>query len=303
MAGWSLRQKTIRRTYQTLGKNLSRDTIRAVDQSLPPFENQFDLSCALLLSQEALAPMSDRAKELHLILMHNARLKMIRHLLPEAQVILDLGGANAPLHRMGYTHDYDKIVLIDLPTEERHKEFQVEIEDGDGKVFLRYEDMTDLKGIESDSVDLVWSGQSIEHVTPEQGMRMCREAFRVLRPGGHFCLDTPNGLVTKLHAATVGAPFVHPDHKIEYSPDQLRAVLTTAGFTIAQEWGVCEMPFTVKNKSFSYDDFMIGGAVSKNINDCYIQFFDGVKLPQSAPRPLPRMRIPGSRTIRRLLGR
>jgi predicted SAM-dependent methyltransferase len=133
--------------------------------------------------------------------------------------------------------------------------------------------MTNLNGIESGSVDLVWSGQSIEHVTEEQGIRMCSEALRVLKPGGRFCLDTPNRLITELHAATVGGGFVHPDHKIEYTPDHLRKILRDSGFDIKEEWGVCEMPLTAISRSFSYDDFVIGGAITKNINDAYIQFF------------------------------
>lgn len=282
MLGWFSRPKdersqAIRNTYKLFGKNLNQTSVDALDKALPPFSQPLDLVCALMLTRDGLDAVSSRAIDLHLFIMHNARLKMIKHLLPPGDVILDLGGANAPLHEMGYPYEFSKVVLIDLPTEERHKDFQVELSGGDGKVFLRYEDMTDLKGIESNTVDLVWSGQSIEHVSPEQGKRMCEEAFRVLRPGGRFCLDTPNGLITRLHAATVGQQFVHPDHKIEYTPDQLRAVLTGAGFSIAQAWGVCEMPITARNQAFTYDDFIVGGAITRNINESYIQFFECVK--------------------------
>lgn len=274
MFGWTERQKTIRNTYRLFGQDLPRKSVETIDKDYSSLEQQFDLASAIMLSKDGLDNLSSRAMDLHLYLMHNARLKMIRHLLPAGEIILDLGGANSPLHKMGYPHEYAKVVLIDLPTEERHKDFQVELDDSDGKVFLRYEDMTDLKGIDSASVDLVWSGQSIEHVSPEQGIRMCKEAFRVLKPGGHFCLDTPNRLVTELHAATIGGGFIHPDHKIEYTPDQLRQVLVDAGFSIKAEWGICEMPLTVKARAFSYHDFLVGGAISHNINDSYVQFFN-----------------------------
>ena len=273
------RQKTVQNVYDLLGRKIDRANAGIVEKSFPAFKDQVDLAYAILLSKDGLDTLSPRASNLHLFLMHNARLKMVRHLLPAGDVILDLGGANAPLHRMGYRHHYSKIVLIDLPIEGRHKDFQVELDDGDGKVFLRYEDMTNLYGIESGSVDLVWSGQSIEHVTEEQGFRMCSEALRVLKPGGRFCLDTPNRLITELHAATVGGGFVHPDHKIEYTPDHLRRVLRDSGFDIKEEWGVCEMPLTAITRSFSYDDFVIGGAITKNINDAYIQFFHCEKPP------------------------
>jgi SAM-dependent methyltransferase len=277
MFGLSPRSKAIHGTYKLFGKELGRDGIASLDKALSQFQNDFDLVNALLLTKDGLDTLLSRADSLHLFIIHNARMKMAKNLLPKGDIILDLGGANSPLYEMGYPHDFSKLVLIDLPTEERHQEFQVELRGGYSKVFLRYEDMTDLKGIESDSIDLVWSGQSIEHVSLEQGERMCKEAFRVLKPGGRFCLDTPNRLITELHTATVGGGFIHPDHKLEYTPEQLRSVLTAAGFSIAEAWGICEMPMTAKNKEFSYEDFIIGGAISRNIDDCYMQFFETMK--------------------------
>lgn len=277
MDSWASRQELVSGVYRLLDKDVPPSEIEGVASSYSFLKRDLDVLSVLLLSKEGFDNVSQGAMDTHLYLMHNARLKMVKHLLPAGDVILDLGGANAPLHHMGYPHDYSKIVLIDLPTEERHKDFQVVLEDTGGRVILRYEDMTDLKGIESDSVDLVWSGQSIEHVTPAQGQRMCQEAYRVLRSGGRFCLDTPNGHISSVHAATVGNQFIHPDHKIEYTPDQLRGLLVDTGFRIAEEWGICEMPMTIKTGVFSYDDFLLGGAITKNINDAYIQFFNCVK--------------------------
>ena len=73
--------------------------------------------------------------------------------------------------------------------------------------------MVDLGRYEDGSFDLVYSGQSIEHVSEAQGEQVAREAFRVLAPGGWFCLDTPNGPVWRLRS---DEPMNH-DHKIEYS--------------------------------------------------------------------------------------
>ena len=46
--------------------------------------------------------------------------------------------------------------------------------------------------------DLVYSGQSIEHVTPSDADIVIKEVARVLRPGGWFALDTPNARVTRV---------------------------------------------------------------------------------------------------------
>jgi SAM-dependent methyltransferase len=63
---------------------------------------------------------------------------------------------------------------------------------------------TQLDAFADGTFDLVWSGQSIEHVSREAAERMVREAFRVLVPKGRFCLDTPIRAVTGLHTFDVG---------------------------------------------------------------------------------------------------
>ena len=137
-------------------------------------------------SQEMLERAVARAPGLHLHLIHNARLRLVRMLLPAADRIIDLGGANAPLYRMGYPHPFRRLVMVDLPEGDRHAAYgkmSVERTREGGEIELHYGDMTRLDSFPDASFDLVWSGQSIEHVDRADGMRMCREAFRVLTPG------------------------------------------------------------------------------------------------------------------------
>ena len=221
-----------------------------------------------------------RALDEHLNLIHAARVAMVSTLLPAGEQILDLGGANCPLYKMGYPHHFKKLTLIDLPPDQRHDYYKdVEIDSNCplGPVFVRYTDMTTLEGIADESVDFVWSGQSIEHVPLEAGERMCREAFRVLRKGGAFCLDTPNRRLTEIRTATVGGGFIHPEHCIEYYPDQLKRVLESVGFEIKKSYGICEMPETVASGEFYYEDFIHGKQVTKNVNNAYIQFYYCIK--------------------------
>ncbi len=77
---------------------------------------------------------------------------------------------------------------------------------------------------------MVYSGQTIEHVTEADGDTVVREAFRVLAPGGWFCLDTPNGPLWRLRS---DEPMNH-DHKIEYAAAQLVAKLERAGFEVTE---------------------------------------------------------------------
>lgn len=221
--------------------------------------------------------LAEQAFARHLEAIHDARLMMVSDLIPPADVILDLGGANAPLHRMGYPHPFKAMTLVDLPPEDRHEMYaQIDVREevsNGGQVSVLYSDMTQLPMIASASVDLVWSGQSLEHVPEEAGRRMCEEAFRVLKSGGWLCLDTPNGLITRRHAATANLTHIHPEHFIEYKPDDLRAMLVVAGFEIVREQGIRHMPRTRKNGGFYYEDFLTGAAFSDDIDGSYLQFF------------------------------
>ena len=242
--------------------------------------DEFEVICRLLLTPEGVDKQLARAADLHLFAIHRARLLLVKYLIPAARVIIDLGGANAPLYRMGYPHAFDRLVMVDLPPHERHEDFRevsVERQGSGGELVLRHGDMTDLSWLQDSSVDLVWSGQSIEHVTQSDANRMCEEAFRVLRPGGHFCLDTPNGIITSIHAATAGLTFIHADHKIEYLPEALETMLLGCGFAVVDKRGICGMPMTSKSGTFIYEDFLLGGAITGDLDSSYIQFFNCVK--------------------------
>lgn len=217
-----------------------------------------------------------KAIDEHLDLIHRARMQMVSTLLPPGDVILDLGGANCPLYKMGYSHHFKKLHLIDLPPDERHemyKEIVVDPNCEGGEVVIYYGDMTNLNDFSDESVDFVWSGQSIEHIPYEKGMAMCKAAYRVLKKGGAFCLDTPNRLLTEIHTSDIGGGFIHPEHCVEYYPNELKKMLENAGFIIKQALGICEMPSTRNTGHFNYEDFMFGKQITTQVEDGYIQFF------------------------------
>jgi glycosyltransferase involved in cell wall biosynthesis/SAM-dependent methyltransferase len=221
-----------------------------------------------------------KAIDQHLRLIHEARISMVSNLLPKGDVILDLGGANCPLYKMGYPHKFKKLYLIDLPPEKRcdmYKEIVVDPDCDGGEVVIKYGDMTQLDEFADGSVDFVWSGQSIEHVPLEAGRKMCEAAYRVLKPGGFFCLDTPNRLITRIHTQDIGGGFIHPEHYLEYEPEQLRGLLVETGFTVHKVFGVCEMNASVQSGHFDYMDFLYGQQITDNVEDSYIQYFHCVK--------------------------
>jgi SAM-dependent methyltransferase len=82
----------------------------------------------------------------------------------------------------------------------------------------------DLSPVEDSSVDLVFAGQVLEHLWPEDVAGFLAEAHRVLSPGGTLAVDSPNRLVT----AKLG--WDHPEHTVEFTVDEIRELLGLAGF-------------------------------------------------------------------------
>lgn len=188
---------------------------------------------------------------------HLARLKLIKHL-PPARRIVDLGGAciqdpRGSLLYMGYAPEPEQIDILDLAPDERiwhrpeHRHAD-ELRAGRTLIRYHYRPLWDLAPFADASTDLVWSGQSIEHVSQDQARQAIAEAWRILAPRGMLCLDTPNRALTQL---LVHEDFVHPEHKIEYRVGELSAMLREAGFTIEQALAVSPMPFSLASSRFS----------------------------------------------------
>lgn len=177
--------------------------------------------------------------------LHQSRCDFVR-MLPRAKRILDLGGTDqaedaGALVSMGYPYRFDLLTIIDLPGGERHELYgymasSESVGSRCGPVQYRYHSMVDLSPYPDASFDLVFSGQTIEHITEEEARKMLGEVRRVLEPGGWFCLDTPNRRVTELQ---LGPNLLsNPDHKLEYTHEHLSALLRDAGFDIVGAYGL-----------------------------------------------------------------
>ncbi|MCX7017723.1 MAG: methyltransferase domain-containing protein [Candidatus Sumerlaeota bacterium] len=192
--------------------------------------------------------------------LHEARQELVRQL-PKADVIVDIGGAcptdiNGALYAMGYPHRAKRLIIVDLPMHKRALR-PVEFEEDEiirrdfGTIEYVHSTMSDLSLLENNLADLVWSGESIEHVSEKDGERVILEVMRVLKPGGLFCLDTPNSLLTRIQ---LPSEFIHGEHKIEYTPKELTAKLRAAKFEILETKAICPLPKTVANGSFDQDE-------------------------------------------------
>lgn len=94
--------------------------------------------------------------------------------------------------------------------------------------------------VDDASVDVVFSGQNIEHLPVDDLVGFLLESHRVLRPGGTLVVDSPNRL------ATEALGWVHPEHTIEMTAAEAAELFAVAGFDTVVTRGLwnCRDPHT-----------------------------------------------------------
>ena len=223
--------------------------------------------------------------------LHYGRGVFIRSL-PRATRILDIGGAavgdpSGGLVLLGYPYRFDELVVVDLPSEDRHQIYQDDSRPGAeetalGPVSYRYHSMTDLSGIDAASFDLVYSGQSIEHVTRREADHVLAQVRRVLRPGGVLALDTPNRRLTRLQQDT----YVDPDHKHEYAHGEMVAMIEGNGFVIERAVGINYGGDSVARGVFDPVELATKRGLFDEIEDCYLLAYVCRRPSRPALKPL-----------------
>jgi predicted SAM-dependent methyltransferase len=217
-----------------------------------------------------------------LIALHESRTLMVRGL-PTAEVILDLGGAcegqpEGALVVMGYPYAFGSLTIVEPPATERHDLYKGACRDEvqtcltqRGEVRYLFRSMADLAPVPSGSVDLVFSGESIEHVTKEEAGRVFAEVRRVLKPGGSFCFDTPNRRVTRIQVGD--RQFINADHKHEYTHSELMGMLERHGFTVVEAKGLNWVPESVRCGRFIEEELIANVGMFDDIEDCYLLYY------------------------------
>lgn len=206
---------------------------------------------------------------------HASRCRFVRAL-PKAATIVDLGGTDlgnpeGAFVGLGYPYRFDSLTIVDLPPDERHpiynsSEIGALVETPRGPVRYSYHSMTDLSPFADASVDLVYSGQSIEHVTSDEGALVLKEVARILKRGGRLALDTPKSRVTRLQQEQ----FIDPDHKVEYSWEELRQMIGAAGLTVEWAKGINYAGESMAQGRFMPEEVAANVGLFDEIDDCYI---------------------------------
>ena len=210
-----------------------------------------------------------------LLSMHVSRSEFVAGL-PRARRILDLGGTHQGMPdgafvHLGYPYPFERLVVVDLPVEERDALYQggssgEPVISELGPVEFAFHSMVDLSPYADGSFDLVYSGQSIEHVSEADGDTVVREVHRVLAPGGWFCLDTPNGPVWRLRSEEL----MNPDHQVEYGADELVGKLERGGFAVTECKGLNLMRGGVARTEFDEAEASAHPGVFAAAEDCLL---------------------------------
>lgn len=89
-----------------------------------------------------------------------------------------------------------------------------------------------MEAIPNEDCELVFSGENLEHLWPEDVVGFFLESWRVLKPGAILVVDSPNRLVTE--------PLIwsHPEHTIEFTPDEARRLAELSGFEVMAMKGI-----------------------------------------------------------------
>lgn len=90
----------------------------------------------------------------------------------------------------------------------------------------------DMKSVSSNSADIVFAGQTVEHLWPNQMVGFLCEAHRVLNSDGWLILDSPNRIVTQ------GLGWQHNEHTMEFTVDEIVHLVQLAGFSQSRVKGV-----------------------------------------------------------------
>jgi len=159
-------------------------------------------------------------------LMHHSRGALLRTMPPGAQRLLSAGCAG------NWYFDWIEETYGRVPEHLGIEFYSPKPEGLPSNVTWISNTASDMSEVDADYCDLVVSGQNLEHLWPEEVSGFLLEAARVLKPGGHLVVDSPNRLIT--------APlkWSHPEHTIELTHTEIMALMRLAGFDITASHGV-----------------------------------------------------------------
>jgi SAM-dependent methyltransferase len=214
---------------------VKRSARRLVDRALTPHLDQQTTQIAQILdarlgaasgSAEASAPPAHPLLTQFNHLLHELRTIELRELPATGKVLLSAGCAGAW---------YFEWLERAAGPFERHIGVELYSPRPDGlatDVTWISESASHMPTVADASVDVVFSGQNIEHLWIDDMVGFLLEARRVLRPDGWLVVDSPNRL------ATDALGWVHPEHTVEFTAAEAHELFELAGFRVVTTRGL-----------------------------------------------------------------
>jgi hypothetical protein len=211
--------------------------------------------------------------------LHHARQAWVRQL-PPARRILDIGGSSpaipeGALIELGYTHRPQQLIIFDKPP---HEQFwgNPDYEQGAPRQFdwgeVQYihgyaEDLLQHEGLRNEKFDMIFMGQVVEHIKVDALPTVFAWIRDHLTPEGRYFFDTPNRLITEVQMGQ--DTFIDPDHKKEYTPQEIKTMLVACGFSNSTQTGILEMPHVQATQTFGVEDYYSGQLICDDASKGY----------------------------------
>lgn len=161
------------------------------------------------------------------VFLHGLRTRELERLPPGAKVVLS-GGAAGTWYFEWFESHYPTPIDRHIGVEA----LAPKPEDLPAHVEWVPSSLGDLSAIRTGSVDLVFAGEVIEHLWPDDIAGFLSEAHRVLRRGAQIAFDSPNRRITQ------AIRWFHPEHTVEFTVDEIVELLEMAGFDDVHVRGV-----------------------------------------------------------------
>jgi SAM-dependent methyltransferase len=119
-----------------------------------------------------------------------------------------------------------------------------------------------MSAVDDQCADLVFAGQTVEHLWADEFSGFILESARVLKSGGRLIIDSPNEEITE------ALVWNHPEHTIELRPADIIALLNHAGFDIVKSIGhwLCRDPSNQELIALRPDDADANWTVERRIS-------------------------------------
>ena len=213
--------------------------------------------------------------------------------LPPFETVLDIGGSSlkderGALIELGYPHRPREILVFDLPPDEQYWGRPSYRQDRPYRRFnwrtfnwgtVRYihgraERIAEAGELAGRRFGAVYMGQTIEHIEKDALPEVLAWIADHLEEGGRLIFDTPNRAITRLQSPDA---FIDPDHKHEYTPEEMAGVVERAGFAVDKRTGLCDMPGSLAQGIFNPLEVYDSELVNDRPETSYLFAFECVR--------------------------